>query len=75
MSKLQRRKALAPVDHSPRMTWCNLETEIVNYFRSHGCEVLQNSGDFYLVLNSEDDEELNEISLSDLAHDLAGVRG
>ena len=40
MSKLQRRKALAPVDHSPRMTWCNLETEIVNYFRSHGCEVL-----------------------------------
>ena len=48
-----------------RSTWRQIETAIVNFFRTEGGEILADSGESYLVIDDE-----RRISLSDLARDL-----
>ena len=48
-----------------RLTWRQVETVVVNFFRAEGGEILVDSGESYLIVNDE-----KKISLSDLARNL-----
>jgi len=48
-----------------RLTWRQVETVVVNFFRAEGGEILADGGESYLIINDEE-----KISLSDLARNL-----
>jgi hypothetical protein len=48
-----------------RLTWRQVETAIIEFFRAEGGKILADSGESYLVVNDE-----KKISLSDLARNL-----
>ena len=50
-----------------RLTWRQVETAIVNFFRAEGGEILADSGESYLIINDKE-----KISLSNLARNLMG---
>jgi len=62
-------------------TWRGLEQALITYFRSHGCEIVTGDGEFYLTGLVPDygcddvADQLEQVSLSDLARALADDRG
>jgi uncharacterized caspase-like protein len=55
------------------MSWREFESALVDFFRGHAAEITQEAGETFIavLLNPNEDAEVSEISLSELAQVLA----
>jgi hypothetical protein len=60
-------------------SWRHVESELVRFFRSHGCQIRGGDGCFYISIEADDRDSIgddldfcvSEICLTDLAHEIA----